>query len=256
MNRILLAVVAAALFAGAFGLAALQPAAAQPSAPVCVTLAPGEHEFTAPARDREGEVTFTVVVGEGGQVTEFIEPGGQSIPPSAMLQLFTGENAYPLPDGVMIVECAASGDDEMMAEAAPGVCVNLDPGTHTGTVSAGGRSYEITMHVGEGGALNSVELMGQSYTAQEALGLLENFGATMPQGVNIIECAAPADAGAMEDAGDDAAGAVYPTTGTGGLADASDTGGMWAAIATVGVLLAVGAAAVARRQGVRIRIRD
>ena len=257
MKRILITLTAAALLIGAFGLAALQPVSAQQgSPPICLTLAPGEHTFTAPARDREGEVTFTVIVGEGGQVTEFIEPGGQSIPPAAMLQLFTGDEAYPLPDGVMIVECGEPAGDSMMEDAAPPVCVNLDPGTHTGTVSAGGRSYEITMHIGEGGRVNSVELLGQSYSAQEAIGLLEGFGATLPQGVQIVPCAA-ADSGAMEteDAQDDAQPTLYANTGTGGLADSSDNSGMWAAIATVSILFLT-AATVARRRGVKVRIRD
>ena len=250
MKPMLIALAAAVLLAGALGLAALQPASAQQGGPpVCLTLAPGEHTFNAPARDREGEVSFTVVVGEGGLVTEFIEPGGQSIPASAMLQLFTGDDAYPLPDGVMIVECGAGGDSMMEEQAAP-VCVNLPEGTHTGTVSAGGRTYEITMHIGSGGQVDSVELLGQSYSAQEAIALLEGFGATLPQGVQIVPCAAPS----ADD--DQPAPVAYANTGTGGLADSSHGASSWAGIGVGAALALAIAALLARRRAIAVRSRD
>ena len=160
MKRLLVAAIAAAFVAGAVGLTALQPVSAQPGGPpVCISLAPGEHTFTAPSQDREGEVSFTVTVGEGGVVTGFTEPGGQSIPPVAMLEIFSGEDAYPLPEGVTFIECEA-GDDSMMEESAPELCLNLEPGSYEESVSASGQVYNITINVGEGNRLTSVEVLG------------------------------------------------------------------------------------------------
>ena len=252
MTRILLAATAAALILTTFGLASAPTASAQPGAPpVCVTLPPGEYTFSAPSQDREGEVSFTVIVGEGGLVTDFTEPGGQSIPPSAMLQIFTGEDAYPLPEGVAIVECEAAASDSIMAEETPaGVCVSLPAGSHSATINAGGQSYEITIHVGDDSQVTSVDVLGQSYSAHDAIALLEGFGASLPAGVEIIPCAAPAEAAASS-----AGSGGLPYTGSGGLADSSDLGGFWAAISSVAIL-AFFAALVARRQGVKIRNRN
>ena len=253
MTRILIAAVAAALVAGAIGLASMQPVAAQPGgAAVCISLAPGDHTFTAPAQDREGEVSFTVSVGEGGVVTGFTEPGGQSIPPVAMLEIFSGEDAYPLPEGVSFIECEA-GDDSMMEDEAAGeLCLNLEPGTYEESVSASGQVYNITINVGEGNRLTSVEVLGQSYSPADALNLLQQFGAAMPPHIQIVPCA-----DAMEDdrMADDQP-VLYVNAGSGGLADTSESSGLWSAIATVGVLLAVGTAVVARRRRVEVRIRD
>lgn len=248
MTRILIAAVAAALVAGAIGLASMQPVSAQPGGPsVCLSLPPGDHTFTAPSQDREGEVSFTVTVGESGVVTGFTEPGGQSIPPAAMLEIFTGEDAYPLPEGVSFIDCPEA-DDSMMEEdsmQSAGVCVNLDAGSHTGTVSAGSQSYEITIHVGDNHQVTSVDVLGQSYNPQDALGLLESFGATLPRGVEIVPCAAATDDSQ----------AVYPTAGTGGLADSADRSALWAGLATLAVLL-ISIATVARRRRVAIRRDD
>jgi len=268
MKRILFAVVAAALVISASGLTALQPVSAQPSdAPVCLNIPPGEYSFTAAARDRDGEVTFRVTIGDGGVVTEFIEPGGQSIPAAAMLQLFTGEEAYPLPDGVAIVECADSGDAGAMSMQSAEVCVNIEE-SQSGTVSAGGRTYEIMINVDDRHRVTSVELLGQSYTAQEAIGLLEGFGATMPEGVEIVDCAAMdqahGDDSMMEDEGememmedDDGQTMGYPTSGSGGLADSSDRTVLWSAVASiVTLIIAVSAIAGRRRMVIRNRNRE
>lgn len=244
MKRILIAAVAAALVVGAFGLASTQPVSAQPAGPmVCLSLAPGEHTFTAPARDREGDVSFTVTVGEGGLVTGFTEPGGQSIPPAAMLEIFTGDDSYPLPDGVSFIECEA-GEDSMMEEGqAPGLCLNLPPGSYDENVTAAGQTYSITIHVGEKGQLISVDVLGESYNPQQALDLLASFGASIPPHIEIVPCEAPAH------------DAAYPTTGTGGLADSSDLTGLWAGLGSLAVL-AIAIAAATQRRRVHVRNRD
>lgn len=245
MNRLLIALVGAALIVGAFELTTLQSASAQPAGPpVCLSLAPGEHTFTAPARDREGEVSFTVTVGEGGQVTGFTEPGGQSIPPAAMLEIFTGDDAYPLPDGVTFIECEVGGDSMMEEGQAPGLCLNLEPGSYDERVVAAGQTYSITIHVGEKGQLISVDVLGESYDPQQALDLLASFGASIPPHIQIVPCEA-----AMDD------GAVYPTTGTGGLADSSDRTALWAGLGSLTVL-AIAVAALAYRRRAVVRNRD
>jgi hypothetical protein len=239
---IALAVVAVA--AGAFGLASLQPVSAQPGGPsVCLSLPPGEHTFTAPSQDREGEVSFTVTVGEGGVVTGFTEPGGQSIPPAAMIEIFTGEDSYPLPEGVSFVECEASDDSMMEQGGASELCLNLDPGTYEETVSASGQTYNITINVGEGSRLTSVEVLGTSYAPADALALLAQFGAAIPPHIQILPCEGPIPT-------------LYANTGTGGLADTSNSSGLWSAVATLGVLLAVASTIVVRRRRAEIRSRD
>lgn len=246
MKRILVAALAAALVAGALGLATLQPASAQPGGPsVCISLPPGDHTFTAPSQDREGEVSFTVTVGEGGVVTGFTEPGGQSIPPVAMLEIFTGEDAYELPEGVSFIECEA--DDSMMAADAPAeLCLNLEPGSYNESVSASGQTYEITINVGEGGRLTSVEVLGESYSPADALALLAQFGAAVPPHIQILPCEP-----AMTDKGD----AGLPYTGSGGLADSAGLTGLWAGLASLAVVL-ISIAAVSQRRRSVVRKKD
>ena len=245
MNRLLIALLGAALFVGAIGLATLQPASAQPSGPlVCLSLAPGEHTFTAPSQDREGEVSFTVTVGEGGLVTAFTEPGGQAIPPAALLEIFAGEDAYPLPDGVTFIECEVGGDSMMEEGPAAGLCLNLGPGSYDENVQAAGQTYSITINVGEQGQLISVDVLGETYDPQQALDLLASFGASIPPHIEIVPCAAPTD-----DA------AAYPTTGTGGIADSSGLTGLWAGLGSLAVL-AIAIAALAQRRRVAVRNRD
>ncbi len=241
MTRIMIAMLATAFMIGVAGLAATQSVAAQPGGPpVCLSLAPGEHEISAPAQDREGEVIFRVTVADGGVVTEFVEPGGQSIPPVALIDIFTGADAYPLPDGVAIVECEA-GDSMMEDEAAGELCLNLEPGSYEESVSAGGQTYNITINVGEGNRLTSVEVLGTSYAPADALDLLEQFGAAIPPHIQILPCE-PA-----------ATGTGLPYTGSGGLADSGSLGGLWAGLATLTVLAVAIAAAV---QGRRVVVRN
>ena len=253
MKRILIAAVAAALVVGAAGLTALQPVSAQPGGPsVCLSLPAGEHTFTAPARDREGDVSFTVTVGEGGVVTGFTEPGGQSIPPAAMLEIFTGEDAYPLPEGVSFVECASDelegGDETAAAE----ICTNLEPGSHNRSATAGGRTYELVIHVGDDNQVTSIDVLGQSYSAAEGIGLLDQFGAAMPAGVEIVPC----EGGMADQVGGGGQPTLYANTGSGGLADSGDQTGLWSAIATFAIAVAAVIAITAVTQRRRIAIRN
>ncbi len=244
MHRAMLLFASLAFTLSAVGLGALAPSTptAQAQPPICINLPAGDHQFTAPARDREGEVTFQVTVGEGGVITAFTEPGGQPIPPAAMLDIFTGDDAYPLPEGVAFVECGAA--QESMMEPAPGggVCVNLPAGSYEETVSAGGRSYEITINVAEHGILSDVAIMGQTYGPSEAIALLEGFGAALPAGIQIVDC--PEHDSAMPTG--------YANTGTGGLADPNAQGGsgIWYGIGALAVLALTAAIAWRRRAAV------
>ena len=252
MTRILIALVAAALLGGAYALTTAQPISAQQGGPsVCLSLPAGDHTFTAPSQDREGEVSFTVTVGEGGLVTSFTEPGGQSVPPAALLQIFTGEDAYPLPEGVSFIECEAAQSDSMAEDAPAPVCVSLPAGSHSATVSAGGQSYEITIDVGDHSEVIGVTVLGQTYNAQDALDLLAGFGAVLPPQVRIIEC--PADT--MPEASDGNSQAAYPYTGSGGLADSPDRTALWAGLGALG-FVAIAAAAGVQRRRVKVHNRD
>lgn len=241
MTRILIAAVVAALVAGAIGLASMQPVSAQPGGPsVCLSLPPGDHTFTAPSQDREGEVSFTVTVGDGGLVTGFAEPGGQSIPPVAMLEIFTGEDAYPLPEGVSFIECEDTGDGMMEEGKAPELCLNLDPGTYEESVSASGQVFDIVIHVGEGNRLIAVEVLGESYSPTEALDLLAQFGAAIPPHIEVIPCE-PTKA--------------FPYTGSGGLTDSGSLAGLWAGLGSLAVVL-ISIAAFRQRRRIVIRRDD
>ena len=277
MNRLLLTLTAALLAAAAFGLTNLTsptPTRAQTD-DVCVTVTAGEHTFFADARDREGEVTFTIVVNTRGRVTEFYEPGGRSIPPSAMRQVFGGEDPYELPDGIAIVECDTLDGDSLMeadddsSSGGAAVCLTLDAGTHTANVSAGGRSYDLTLHVQAGGRLLSVDLLGANYSPRDALNLLEQFGATLPAHIQIIACAAvtptadhdddsmmedeeSAAPEAMQDEEDDEpVPTLYANTGTGGLASDPATLSAVSAILAAAALTTITALLRHRRQAQR-----
>ena len=232
MNRLLpffTAAIVSALLIGLAGFAAPNLASAQPG--VCISLPPGEHSISAPARDREGDVIFRLTVAEGGQVTEFIEPGGQSIPPAAMVDIFTGDDAYPLPEGVALIECGQPASDSS-TPAADSVCLDLEPGAYTEDISAGGRTYAVTVNVSANGVIDGVEIRGQTYSAAEGLQLLEGFGASLPASWVEIDCP----------------GAHYPTTGSGGLADSSPTPALWAVFAAIAALALFGAGLALRRR--------
>ncbi len=249
MTRI---IVAAGVIAAFLAIAwATVPTASAQAPGVCLTLPPGEHEFTAPARDREGEVTFRVEIGEGGSITEFYEPGGRPIGAGAFLGIFTGAEAYPLPEGISIVDCPWSADSESddstaadagASEGAAGdgeaaeYCTSLEPGTVTETISAGGRSYEVTINVAAGGRLIDVQVLGQTYGPQAVIDLLAGFGAEFPEHLEIAPCEAPAAA----------------DTGSAGLVGEGGTA-LPGYIAVAIAALAFGGAAVAARRRIRVR---
>ena len=252
MLRLLTALVMAALLISAVPLTSAPTASAQATAvTVCLTLAPGEHTFAAPARDRDGEVTFTVTVEQGGLVTNFVEPGGRTVPPAAMLDIFGGEDPYPLPDGIAIVDCAeAAAESPLGAMASDEICTNLDAGSYTETVSAGGRTYDIIISVDDRHVIESIDIRGQAYTATEALDLLAGFGASVPEGMEVFPCAFPPDS-PSDSMSDD-----YPTSGSGGLADSS-TSSSWFAISAIllATVLAATTAFTAHRR-IDVRARD
>ena len=240
MTRLIVAAAVIAAFL-AFHPAGAPTASAQ-APEVCLNLPVGEHQFTAASRERAGEIVFRVEVGEGGRVTEFYEPGGQPIGTAGFLQVFAGPEAYDLPEGVEIVDCSASADGASgAADDAGGVtyCTSLPAGTYTETVSAGGRSYEATINIGEGGRLIDVTVLGQTYGAQAAIDLLAGFGAELPESLAVAPC--------------EAAPAGKPKSGSAGLvADGGASALGYVAVAIAA--LAVGGAAVASRQ--RIGVRD
>lgn len=239
MNRLFLAMGAAVLALSFAAFITLPSAHAQP--PVCLNLEPGTHDLVVPSQEREGNVIFQVEIGEGGVITEFYEPGGQPIGAAAGMGIFASGD-YELPEGVAVVECAGAAAD---TGAEADVCLNLPPGSHTDTVSAGGRTYEITINVGDNHEIVDVQLLGQSYSAQEALELLEGFGAAMPAGIEIVPCV-----GAELVDG-------YGNAGTGGLADSGGLTIVWAAIAALTIAAVAGTSVtLARRRGASVRIRD
>ncbi len=241
MNRAFLAAAAAALALSIAAFITLPSAHAQPA--VCLNLAPGTHDLVVPSQEREGNVIFRVEIGEGGVVTEFYEPGGQPIGAAAGMGIFASGD-YELPEGVEVIECAAAGDAMQAGAASDDVCLNLPPGSHTDTVSAGGRTYEITINVGDNNEIINVELLGDSYTAQEALGLLQGFGAALPPGISIVPCAA----GAADTAS-------YANTGTGGLADDGQTN-PWLAAAVVSLIAVLVTTSFVARRRLTIHNRD
>ena len=242
MTRLIAAISAAGLIAAFLAIqsATVPTASAQPA--VCLNLPAGEHRFEATARERAGTVTFRVEVGEGGVLIQFYEPGGVGVGVGAFVDTFTGADAYDLPDGVEIVECGAStqgGASSGASEVA--FCSSLPAGSVTETISAGGRSYELTINVGEGGRIIDVSVLGQTYGVQEAVALLQNFGVTLPEGLGIAPCAAAPSVPSGK--GD---------TGNAGLADRSGAPTL-GYVAVAIAALAVAAASLAARRRIRAR---
>ena len=244
MTRLIVAAAVIAAFLAIHSAAAPTVSAQGPA--ICLNLPAGEHRFEAASQERAGTIVFRVEVGEGGQITEFYEPGGQPIGAGAFLGIFTGPTAYELPEGVEIVDCpwnpdgtAADDDDGAMADAAEiTYCTALEPGSYTETISAGGRSYEATINIGEGGRLIDVEVLGQTYGPQAAIELLQGFGVTLPDHLGVAPCAA--------------APGKKADTGNAGLVDSSGSS-MPGYVAVAIAALAVGGLSVAVRRRIRVR---
>ncbi|MYE31804.1 MAG: hypothetical protein F4X80_03905 [Chloroflexi bacterium] len=237
MTRLIVAAAVIAAFLAVHSAAAPTVSAQTPE--VCLNLPAGEHSFRAASRERAGEIVFRVEVGEGGRVTEFFEPGGQPIGVAGFLQVFAGPEAYPLPEGVEFVDCSAdaAGESDDSGSAVE-FCTALEPGSYTETISAGGRSYEATINIGEGGRLIDVEVLGQTYGAQAALELLQGFGVTLPDHLGVAPCAAAPDKKA--------------DTGNAGLVDSSGASTL-GYVAVAIAALAVGGLSVAVRRRIRVR---
>ncbi len=233
MIRLIVAAVVVAAFLAINSGAAPTVTAQAPS--VCLNLPAGEHEFRAESRERAGEIVFRVEVGEGGSVTEFYEPGGQPIGVAGFLQVFAGPEAYDLPEGVEVVDCAPAADGDT-GDAAITYCTSLEAGTYTETVSAGGRSYEATINIGEGGSLIDVTVLGQTYGPQDAIELLQGFGAELPEHLGVAPC--------------EAAPAEKSKTGNAGLLGSGEMSALgYIAVAIAALAVGVGSVAVRRRIG-------
>ncbi|MDE2695445.1 MAG: hypothetical protein OXH97_02880 [Chloroflexota bacterium] len=244
MTRLIVAAAVVAAFLAIHSAATPTASAQGPS--ICLNLEPGEHRLETESQERAGTIVFRVEIREGGQIADFYEPGGQPIGAGAFLGIFTGPEAYDLPDGVEIVDCPwspdgamADDDEDAMEDTAPvEFCTALEPGSYTETISAGGRSYEATINIGEGGRLIDVEVLGQTYGAQAAIELLQGFGVTLPDHLGVAPCAAAPDKKA--------------DTGNAGLVDSSGAS-MLGYVAVAIAALAVGGLSVAVRRGIRVR---
>ena len=212
------------------GMLSANDARAQQS--VCLNLAPGTHELEAPSQEREGNVIFRVVIGEGGEIVEFYEPGGVEIGAAAGIGIFmSGE--YQLPEGVALAACPYTAGDSMSddasmsdddgdsleseastdtgeqagpaeagaAQAGPALCVNLSPGTHMLDVTAFGIAMSVTAQIGPGGEVIMVDAGDFGVHPGAAVAGMIGTSIVLPPEVQVVACAA------------------LPTTGTGGLLD-------------------------------------
>ena len=277
-----------------FGVAALFAAAllvpifhfapgahAQPA--LCLNLEPGEHTFEADSLDRDGTVSFRIVTGEGGEILEFYEPGGQEIGAQAGLGILSSGD-YAMPDDWAIVPCAEADslegeedslegeedslegeedslegeedslegeedslegeedslegeEDSLEGESTDDAgCVNLPPGTHTVNVTYRGQDLPITAVIGEGGVIQSVDAgaFGRFEGARiaDVIALVQSGIMVLPDGIELVPCDADdammddddamMDDEAAADTDDDAhVATLYPSGGSGGLADSS-----------------------------------
>lgn len=241
------------------GMLSANDARAQQS--VCLNLAPGTYELEAPSQEREGNVVFRVVIGEGGEIVEFYEPGGVEIGAAAGIGIFmSGE--YQLPEGVAMATCPYTGDASSMSEddegslesetpaddeeqagppaagdaaqAGPALCVNLSPGTHMLDVTAFGIAMSVTAQIGPGGEVIMVDAGDFGVHPGAAVAGMIGTSIVLPPEVQVVACAA----------------AGLPNSGTGGLLDqglgAQEVG--LVAAAALGVSLLSLLALLARRR--------
>ena len=214
------------------GMLSANDARAQQS--VCLNLAPGTHDLEAPSQEREGNVVFRVVIGEGGEIVEFYEPGGVEIGAAAGIGIFmSGE--YQLPEGVAIAACPYTGDDSMSddasvsedngdsleseastdgeeqagppaeagaAQAGPALCVNLSPGMHILDVTAFGIAMSVTAQIGPGGEVIMVDAGDFGVHPGAAVAGMIGTSIVLPPEVQVVACTSG-----------------FGATGTGGLLD-------------------------------------
>ena len=137
------------------GMLNANDARAQPS--VCLNLAAGTYELEAPSLEREGNVVFRVVIGEGGEIVEFYEPGGVEIGAAAGIGIFmSGE--YELPEGVAIAACPSAGDDSILS----------DDGDSLESMSEDDESSMDSMSEDDEGSLESMESESAAGDEQQA----------------------------------------------------------------------------------------
>ena len=217
---------------------------AQAQQSFCLNLAPGTHTLEVPSREREGTVTFRVEIGEGGEITEFYEPGGQPVGAAAGIGLFVG-GGYELPEGVTLVDCPDAADDSMSddsmesdatadgeeqsgapaaaAQAGGGLCVNLEPGSHTFNVTAFGQATAVTAQIGAGGSVIMVDAGALGVHPGAAVAGMIGSSIILPPDVQVVDCAVG-----------------LPNSGSGGLLD----GGLSAQEAGLVVFAALGVSAL------------
>ena len=202
---------------------------AQAQQSFCLNLPPDTYELVVPSRERDGTVTFKVEIGEGGEIVEFYEPGGQPVGAAAGIGLFVG-GGYELPEGILVVDCPydadaalsqpQDGDDSMSddsmedgeeqsaapaqtaAQAAPGLCVNLSEGSHTFNVTAFGQATSVTAQIGPGGSVIMVDAGSLGVHPGAAVAGMIGSSIILPPDVQVVECAVG-----------------LPNSGTGGLLD-------------------------------------
>lgn len=132
LNRSLLSLAAIAAAAAAlFGAALLSPQPASADGhPICIDRAPGDYVIDVPAIGAQPAAGLRTTVGEGGEITAMIEPGGLDLvaidalhglaPAYADVMTINGER-------VNLVDCPWTGEDAMMDDGAMSM-----PATGTG----------------------------------------------------------------------------------------------------------------------------
>ena len=119
LSRSLLSLAAVAAAAAAlFGAALLspQPASADGHG-VCIDRAPGEYTIDVPAVGGEPAAALQTTVGEGGEITSMIEPGGFDLVPLLPTLAPRYANVMTIAgERVNIVDCPWAGDDAMMGD--------------------------------------------------------------------------------------------------------------------------------------------
>ena len=137
LSRSLLSLAAVAAAAAAlFGAALLSPQPASADGHVvCIDRAPGTYAIDVPAVAGQPAATLQTTVGDGGEITAMVEPGGVDLvainalpglaPAYANVMTVAGEK-------VNLVDCPWTGDDAMMDDGTDGGDAMALPQTGTG----------------------------------------------------------------------------------------------------------------------------